>query len=92
LIPLYVMADVSRLKEKVLRDLTKFRNALFIGPCDIEEGAGGFAGSANEGLKDFNAAKYLFPSWQLAFLFPELPESGLILQFSTPWPKRKFRD
>jgi hypothetical protein len=38
----------------------------------------------------FNAAKYLFPSWRVAAMLRDLPESKLILQFSTPWPKRKF--
>jgi hypothetical protein len=90
-LPLFVMADVSRLKEKVLRDLIRFRKALLGAPRDIEEGGGGGAEDEGvEGLKDFNAAKYLFPSWRLACLFPELPESGLILLFSTPWPKKKF--
>jgi hypothetical protein len=90
LVPLFVMTDVSRLKEKVLRDLIKFRDNYLTNSLDIEEGGAGGEDEGVEGLKTFNAAKYLFPSWQLAVLFPELPESGLILQFSTPWPKRKL--
>jgi hypothetical protein len=39
---------------------------------------------------EFNAATFLYPSWRVAALFPELPESKLILQFSTPWPKKRF--
>jgi hypothetical protein len=38
----------------------------------------------------FNAAKYLYPSWRVASLFPDLPDSQFILRFSTPWPKKKF--
>jgi hypothetical protein len=38
----------------------------------------------------FNSAKYLFTSWRVAALLPELPESELILQFHTPWPRKKF--
>jgi hypothetical protein len=92
-LPLFVMASVSRLKERVLEDLIRLRKALLEAPRDIEEGGGtGAEGEGVEGLKDFNAAKYLFPSWRLACLFPELPESELILLFSTPWPKRKFGD
>jgi hypothetical protein len=42
-------------------------------------------------LEEFNSAKYLFTSWRVASLFPDLPESELILQFSTPWPKKSFK-
>jgi hypothetical protein len=91
LVPLCVSADVSRLKERVLRDLIRLRKALMGHPRDIEEGGrGGTEDEGVDGLKDFNAAKYLFPSWRLACLFPELPESGLILLYSSPWPKRRF--
>jgi hypothetical protein len=35
----------------------------------------------------FNAAEHLYPSFRIAQLFPTLPESQLILQYRTPWPK-----
>jgi hypothetical protein len=38
----------------------------------------------------FNAAKYYFPSWRIARMYPQLRESALILNFSTPWPNRTF--
>jgi hypothetical protein len=89
---LYVLADVSRLKEKVLRDLIAFR-AKFSRTLDIEEGRGPEqTGRGGTSGGDFNAAKYLFLSWRLASLYPELLESRLIRQFRTPWPKRKFGD
>jgi hypothetical protein len=127
LIPLYVLADVSRIKEKVLQDLLAFRKNCLGRDGDIEEGRGGPEamsgpqderaintvigfGAETKGTHDanigsistkgtvegaevtnkFNAAKYLFPSWRVASIVPELPESGVILQFNTPWPKRKF--
>lgn len=37
-----------------------------------------------------NAAKYYFPSWRLASMYPHLQESALIMNFSTPWPNRTF--
>jgi hypothetical protein len=43
-------------------------------------------------ISEFNSAKYLFTSWRVASLCPELPESGLILEFKTLWPKRKYGD
>jgi hypothetical protein len=91
LIPLYVLADVSKIKEKVLSDLLTFhekylKNGL---PQDEEEGAGRSIKTTDDD-KLFNAAKYLFVSWRVASLCRELPESQLILQFNTLWPKKKF--
>jgi hypothetical protein len=38
----------------------------------------------------FNSVKYLFLSFRLAELFPELPASQIILQYSSPWPKQSY--
>jgi hypothetical protein len=76
LIPLYVLTDVAKLKEQLLSDLKAFRAK---------------GGSTSTPDKDsFNSAKYLYSSWRVASLFPALPESGLILQFSTIWPSKRF--
>ena len=85
LVPLYVFTEVSKIKEKVLLDLISFRKKYLRRFAKVDEERVG----SDAGL-DFNAAKYLFISWRVASLVPELPESGLILQFSTPWPKKKF--
>jgi hypothetical protein len=86
LIPLFVLTDISRVKAKVLSDLTSYRQSYLRGG-----GAQGTGGRGKEKRVDtFNAAKYLFPSWRVASLCPELPESGFILKFSTPWPTKKF--
>jgi hypothetical protein len=98
LLPLFVLADVSKIKERVLKVLMTFRAKYLRAPRDLEEGrsqepeevGGSGVVVGGEGAKEFNAAKYLFVSSRVASLFQELPESRLILQFSTPWPKRKF--
>jgi hypothetical protein len=98
LLPLFVLADVSKIKERVLKVLMTFRAKYLRAPRDLEEGRsqepaevdGSGVVVGGEGAKEFNAAKYLFVSSRVASLFQELPESRLILQFSTPWPKRKF--
>jgi hypothetical protein len=94
LIPLYVWSEVSEVKQKVLRDLMTFREKyLQRNEKDIETGmmAGMREGvGVRDSDEEFNAAKYLFPSWRVASMFPGLPESKLILQFSTPWPMKKF--
>jgi hypothetical protein len=83
LIPLFVLRDVLTTKEKALKFLL----------TDIEQGEEVTTESGDDegrNKDEFNAAKYLFSSWRLASLFPETRESDLILQFTTPWPKRKF--
>jgi hypothetical protein len=46
---------------------------------------------ATEGKMIFNSAKHLFISYRIASMNPSLPLSPLILQFSTPWPKRSYK-
>jgi hypothetical protein len=89
LVPLLLLSDVTKLKEKVLCDLIKFRESYLSAFTDEEEGLI-LCEPAIDGEKSFNAAKFLFPSWRVASLFRRLPESVLILRFSTPWPKKKF--
>ena len=40
----------------------------------------------------FNAAQYLFVSHHLACFHPDLEQSRIILEFSTPWPKRSYKE
>jgi hypothetical protein len=111
LIPLYVLTELSHLKEKVLISLLLFRKKYLRGghrrgsqlgqqsngPWSGDGGHRQHSTETVNGKEDelkpishFNSAKYLFTSWRVAALFPELPESGLILQFHTPWPRKKF--
>jgi hypothetical protein len=95
LIPLYVLTDISKLKEKVLMAAVTFRKRL--GPQDALEA------ESNVNLLDseFNSAKYFFTSWRVASLIQRqeeegrrsretYPESDLILQFRTQWPNKRF--
>lgn len=91
LIPLYVWSDVAEVKKKVLSDLMTFREnywkktaVISVSGKDVETGTPTQTGG------DFNSAKYLFTSWRVASLFPELPESQLVLRFSTPWPRKRY--
>lgn len=90
LIPLYVMSDIRTIKNKVLNDIIAFKNKIAnrngrkfedILEPDVE----------NSSTWEFNAAKYLFTSWRIASLCPEIPESEMILEFTTPWPKRSLK-
>jgi hypothetical protein len=92
LVPLYVFTEVSKIKEKVLLDLISFRENYLRRLRTKKSAAGAGDEDLTQQALEFNAAKYLFASWRVASLFPELPESQLVLQFSTPWPKKKFGD
>lgn len=90
LIPLYVLTDISKLKEKALGDLLNLRSKYLMMRADRRKSDDVDALGPVKEKREFNAAKYLYTSWRVASLFRGLPESQLILQFSTPWPKRKF--
>lgn len=87
IIPLYIYSDVQKIKSKLLRDLVTYRRNSF--KC--------VPGVRLEGDDDlltgriFNSAKYLYTSWRIASLFPDLPESPFILSFTTQWPKQYFK-
>ena len=81
LVPLCAMGDLRRVKKRVVQDIVKFRARSMAGIAyqtntqDVSESP------------TFNAAAYFFPSFRLASMFPSLPESLAILQYSTPYPK-----
>ena len=91
LIPLYVLSDVSKIKEKILNDLTSFREKYLKNERNGTEERLINQSQYEDTNWSFNAAKYFFVSWRVANLFREIPESELILGFSTPWPKRHFK-
>jgi hypothetical protein len=75
-IPSLAKKEVDQAKSKLANDLTKFKKSLVTNiSCEYSNG--------------FNAASFFFVSNKLAKTFPELPESQLILSFSTIWPKTK---
>ena len=39
---------------------------------------------------DFNAARYLFLSYRLANLYPDIKVAQIVRQFSTPWPRQSY--
>lgn len=81
LIPMIAMRDVSRIKEKLLSTIRDHYSAMKRGVNHSDDTA----------LADtFNAAEYLFVSYRLAKLFPELRESSIVLRYSTVWPKQSY--
>ncbi len=95
LIPLYIFSDIRTLKKKVLVEIQSFRKSLNEREIHTnrqnQEKKDKMDGVVRERAREFNSAKYFFTSWRIASLFPNLPESELILQFKTPWPKNSFK-
>jgi uncharacterized membrane protein len=62
---------------------------------DEEDDLSGDLSTEEESLEEkpitFNAATYLFLSYRVASLYPELKASQVILQFSTPWPRQSYQ-
>jgi hypothetical protein len=87
-VPMIALKDVLRLKRKLLTDLMLFKRG--------HSGRGGAISSSSSQLHHdqqvkFNAAKYLFVSTAIASQHRSLSLSPLIMQFSTPWPKRSYK-
>lgn len=76
LIPSLAIRDLRELKKKLLHDIVSFKRDL---------------GSKKVESVDFNAAQFLFVSHHVASAFPDWEQSKVILQFSTPWPKRSYK-
>jgi hypothetical protein len=88
LLPLLAMADVRKVKDRVVRDIIKF-NALVkrsVHGTGVEQ-------SVKKGppRRVFNAATFFFPSYKLAQLNSGLAESEVILHYCTAFPKKAFR-
>jgi predicted Holliday junction resolvase-like endonuclease len=55
------------------------------------QGKGIIVVKATDEIQPFNAAKFLFLSFRLASIFPELKASQIVLQFSSPWPRQSYQ-
>lgn len=89
LIPLWSLREVQRVKEKIVSDILTFQRR-------VKKMTKSKLNKTREIVSEevgslFNAAEYFFPSHRLAKMFPQYPESGLILRYSTPWPKKSFK-
>jgi hypothetical protein len=91
LIPLYVLSDLRNIKKKVLTDILIFRKTALQRKQRQQQGDGFDSLALLSSSTEFNAAKYLYRSWRVAFLFPKIKESEIILSFQTPWPQHSFK-
>ena len=85
-IPIMIMKDLAQIKKKLIANIREYqdtikynkKNGINDDVCD------------NQNNDNFNAAKYLFISTGLSKLYPDVKESKIIAQFSTPWPKQSY--
>ena len=80
LIPSLTMRDLHKIRFKLLDTVEKYKRSL------TEEADN--VGDSNPIL--FNVADYFFVSTRVAKLYPDLPESKIILKFSSPWPRQSY--
>jgi hypothetical protein len=78
LVPSLVMKDLQRVKKRLLQTIREYK-------LSISSDNGGIVKA------EFNAADFFFVSSRLSELYPELMESKIIKQFSSPWPHKSYQ-
>ena len=83
-IPMLIMKDLAQIKIKLIENIREYQRTI----KNNKENGIDFNYQKND--ENFNAANYLFISAGLSKLFPDVKESKIISQFSTPWPKQSY--
>ena len=88
IVPLIAMKDLSQIKKRLMDNIRDFNDKVHEN-TETKKTADGSLFTTDDKDK-FNAANFLFVSTRLAKEFPELKESKIIAQFSTPWPRQSY--
>ena len=80
LLPMVAMREIHKIKARLTETIIQYYAKL------DQNGE-----SLVQRSEKFNAASYLFVSYRVAQLFPDLKESKIIQQFSTPWPHQSYQ-
>jgi len=83
-IPMLIMKDLTQIKKKLIENIREYQDTI------KQNKKNGIDCYDQQNDEQFNAAKYLFISTGLSKLFPDVKESKIIAQFSTPWPKQSY--
>lgn len=83
-IPMLTMKDIEKIKEKMIMTVRDHLKARRNRDEDEEKMENDTFNS------EFNAAEYMFASYRLAKLLPNIPMSEIIVSFRTVWPKRSY--
>jgi hypothetical protein len=87
LIPSLVMKDITQIKRRLMDNIRDFNDKV---AADKANGKAILDTTEDSQKVSFNAANFLFVSTRLARQFPDLKESKIIAQFSTPWPRQSY--
>lgn len=102
IVPSLAMRDVRKVKKKVANDIATFKNTATTRAHDPIQSARqtpnvsrtskpqSIHRMSSTGKSTLNAAKYFYIACRVARLFPDVPESGMVAHFSTPWPKKSM--
>ena len=80
-----IMKDLTQIKKKLIENVREYQDTIKLNKKNRID--------CNDQINNeekFNAAKYLFISTGLSNLYPDIKESKIIAQFSTPWPKQSY--
>ena len=80
-IPSFTFTELKKIKNYLIQSFRKHRKKSKKGGTEV---------SNMNDVQEFNAASYLFVSYRLAKLYPDLLESKVILNFSTAWPVQTY--
>ena len=85
LVPSLVLRDLTQIKRRLIDNIREFNDRV-----KRNKNREQVSTLQDESTNSFNAAKFLFVSTRLATQFPDLKESKIITQFSTPWPRQSY--
>ena len=80
-IPSFTFSELKKIKNYLLQSFRNHRRKQLKGQKNKQQ---------TQEEKEFNSAAYLFVSYRIAQLYPELLESKVILNFSTAWPVQTY--
>jgi len=84
-IPMLIMKDLTQIKKRLIESIRDHQDKI------ISSNSNQNVGDCREDQEvRFNAANYFFISTGLSKLYPDLRESRIIAQFTTPWPKQSY--
>ena len=89
-VPLLLMGDLQAIRNKISSSVMQFQRRQRSKLLHLNNNNDQLKKSDANNEAGFNAAKYFFVSWRLSLQFMELPAAQLVLDYSTPWPKRSY--
>ena len=83
-IPMLIMKDLTQIKKRLIESIRDHQDKI------VSNDKNNVRDNRVDQEVRFNAANYFFISTGLSKLYPDLRESKIIAQFTTPWPKQSY--